>query len=254
VTAYAISFARERVVIAADTVFYLPDRQAAPPRILGYGTKVHPLAHLRAAIFGRGIGKLITETAGLVLMAPHLDSIERVAGTMPQMLRAVTGRYCRSAGIDDPSAYGMAEVYLVGWSEADRRMRFWVWGNIDDWHGFADDGSGTLYRMLAMPPLPDDEMPARRGSLDAHLVAVMAAERRFFEARPECGVMVGGEVQAWQITRNGISQRVIHRFPDLGRPRDTGLLARLASGAERIDMTERLFTAAEMRDPRGPAA
>jgi hypothetical protein len=41
-TAYAISFARERVVIAADTVFYLPDRQAAAPRILGYGTKGSP--------------------------------------------------------------------------------------------------------------------------------------------------------------------------------------------------------------------
>jgi hypothetical protein len=66
-TAYAISFARERVVVAADTVFYLPDRQAAPPRIVGYGTKIHPLAHLRAAIFGRGISKLITETAGLAL-------------------------------------------------------------------------------------------------------------------------------------------------------------------------------------------
>jgi hypothetical protein len=235
VTGYAISFGRERVVIAADTAIYLPARPPAPQQVVGYTSKVYPLAHLRAAIFGRGVAQIIAETAMLVGLAPPLGTIEAVAEAMPSLLRATTERYCSLAGIDDPAKYLLGEVYLAGWSEAESRMRAYLWQNWDDWQQPRAPGD---YGAFALPPLPDEEMPARRGSLDAHLVAVMRAQRRFFEAHPEHGVVVGGEVQRWEITRMGISQRVIHRFPDFGRSLD-------ADFAAPINMAARLFTAGE---------
>ena len=76
-------------------------------------SKVHPLAHHRAAIFGRGMAQIIAEAAVLVGLSPQLCTIEQVAEAMPKLLRLVTVRYCRSADIEDPRAYGLAEVYLV---------------------------------------------------------------------------------------------------------------------------------------------
>ncbi len=57
------------------------------------GRKVHPLAHLHAAIFGRGMSGICVEAIGLIEMAPQLDTIERVAEAIPGFLRHATARY-----------------------------------------------------------------------------------------------------------------------------------------------------------------
>jgi hypothetical protein len=253
-TAYAVYLARERVVVASDTAAFLPDRRA--PRLLGHITKVLPLAHLRAAIFGRGMQMIITGAAGLVALSPNLDTIEKVAGAMPEALERATARYCLDAGIENHAAYGLVEACLAGWSETERRMRMWCWCNTEGWQP-RDDDNGAQYGLVAMPRLPDTEMPPRRGSLDAQLVAVMKAERQFFEANADWGVMVGGEVQAWDITRDGLRQRVIHRFPDYGRPHDgADLLKRIMTGEEPFNLADQLFPTSEMRrtDDLPPAA
>jgi hypothetical protein len=74
----------------------------------------------------------------------------------------------------------------------------------------------------------------------------MKAQRRFYEAHPGLG-MVGGEVELWTLSRKGLNQRVAYRFSDRDRADD--LLARIESGAEPLKpITERLFSAAEMRE------
>src|SRR5204863_485955 len=83
---------------------------------------------------------------------------------------AETLRYCRATDIgDDLTAYGLVELFLVGWSEAERRMRSWFWANAENFAPRID--VMPLGETTAIPPLPDYEMPPRRGSLDAHLVA-----------------------------------------------------------------------------------
>jgi hypothetical protein len=47
-TAYACRFANDRVVIAADTAIYVPDRPPVKPQVIGYTSKVYPLAFLHA--------------------------------------------------------------------------------------------------------------------------------------------------------------------------------------------------------------
>jgi hypothetical protein len=239
-TAYAVYLHRERVVIAGDTAVFLPGN---PPRLVGFTSKIIPLAHLRAAIFGRGMQVIIARAAGLVALSPNLDTIERVAAAMPEALERATARYCADAGIENPAAYGLAEAYLAGWSAAERRMRLWCWSNYENWEP-RDDDNGAFYGLLSVPCLPDADMPARQGPLDAQLVAVMKAERQYFEAHPDFGVMVGGEVQAWDITRDGMRQRVIHTFVD--NP-DRDLLARVLDGEEPYSVADNLVPVAEMR-------
>jgi hypothetical protein len=238
VTGYAISFGRERVVIAADTAVFIPDR---PPRLIGFTSKVHPLAHLRAAILSRGMMKITRLAISMIALMPELDTIERVAEAMQRTLQIATERYCSDYGIDDPAGYGMAELFLVGWSEVGQRMRLWYWSNIDGYQP-RNDG-GALYRTISIPQLPADEMPAKRGTLAAHLVSVMKAVRRFYEAHPGLG-MIGGEVEVWSISRAGLSMRSAYRFPDDLPAGTDELLARI----EHVNITERLFTAAEIRE------
>jgi hypothetical protein len=245
VTAFAVYLARERCVVAGDTAVFLPGK---PPRLVGYTSKVYPLAHVRAAVFGRGQQRIITGAAGLVALCPRLDTIEKVAEGLPDLLRLATQHYCREIGLaGDPAGFGLVEAYLAGWSVAQRRMRLWQFQNIED---FAprDDEAGRHYGLLALPRLPDEDMPPRGGSLDAQLAEVMQAEQLFFEAHPEWGVLVGGEVQAWNLTRDELRQRVIHRFPDYGRPHDgADLLKRIMTGEEPYSVAEHLVPAAEMR-------
>jgi len=72
---------------------------------------------------------------------------------------------------------------------------------------------------------------------------VMKAVRRFYEAHPGLG-MIGGEVEVWSISRAGLSMRSAYRFPDDLPAGTDELLARI----EHVNITERLFTAAEIRE------
>jgi hypothetical protein len=246
VTGYAINLTPRRVVIASDTAVFLPDR---PPRLIGFTSKVRPLAHLRAAIFARGMLKIARLAISMLELMPELATIEGVAEAMQRTLQIATERYCIDYGIDDPAEYLLAEVYLVGWSESARRMRLWYWANTDGYEPRHD--GGTLYRTISIPQLPDAEMPARRGTLEAQLVSVMKAVRRFYEAHPALG-MIGGEVELWSISRAWISMRSAHRFPDALPARSGELLA----SADHVDIKKRLFTAAEMPEAAlaGPKA
>ena len=57
-------------------------------------------------------------------------------------------------------------------------------------------------------------MPIRRGALDGYLVGVMKAQRSMFEANPEGGALLGGQMQKWSVSRDGIAQTVLCRFVD----------------------------------------
>jgi hypothetical protein len=203
VTAYALHLARDKAVLASDTCAYVPSGQ-----VMGSLSKVFPQAHLGGVLFGRGTVQILAETACIVGQMPQLDSIEAAAEALPGVLRAVARRYQRNTATVE--GVTLAEVLLLGWSECDKRMKLHYWTDTDDWQPCVVDGGAP--RLLALPQLPADLMPARKGSLDRQLVEVMQAHRRHFG--PETGVIVGGEVQRWTIDRTGISVRTIHRLAD----------------------------------------
>ena len=138
-------------------------------------------AHLGALLFGRGPLVISAETALRIHLAPGIRDLDELVALM----RGFASRRGDAA----------CEVYMVGWSARARRMRFWAWCSHADWQPLTDCGQATV---IALPK--PEPMRARRGALDGYLVGVMKAQRRMFEADPEGGALLGGQVQKWSVS------------------------------------------------------
>jgi hypothetical protein len=105
-------------------------------------------------------------------------------------------------------------------------------------------------------------MPKPAGSIDQQLVAIMLAEQEQFRTHREemGGARLGGEIQAWTVTPEGISPRVIYRFPDYEATLHAGaaVAQRIIRGDEVVDVAAGLVPVGEMRaagdDARGAAS
>jgi hypothetical protein len=170
-------------------------------------------------------------------------------------LRDATTRYCTEHDIADPAAYGLAEIGFAGWSSAENRMRLYYYFNAEDYEP-KDDG-GEYYGMLSMPILDPADMPPAVGSIDKQLVAVMLAEQKLFaDNREEMGgARLGGEIQVWTITPEGISQRVIYKFNSYENDMHAGaaVARRILDGREIIDVASGLVPIGEIRMATDPA-
>lgn len=251
-TAYAIDLRPERVTIASDTLMLIPDRHQVRP--MGHATKVHPLAHLRAALFGRGMHQIPAGAHAVLALNTRLHSVEDAAAVLPEVLANITAQYCAAVGIADPAAYGLAEIMLCGWSEAEQRMRMWHCLNTEGYT--TRDDQRRQYGVLPVPMLPDAAMPSLDGSLDDQLVAVLLAEDRWFRDHPEImgAGRLGGEIQGWAIDRDGLSMRVLYRWPDYDETlRGSELFDRISRGDEPVDLAAGLFPAGQMRCPAASA-
>lgn len=244
-TAYALFFKPARLIVASDTLGYIPSRTEVRP--LGFLSKVFPLAHLKAVIFSRGQMQIPAHAAMCLGLDPAVHTIEAAAEALPEILTKVTEQYCAEQDIDDPDSLAIAEVVLAGWSEAERRCRVWYFFNGTGYEP-QDDG-GENYGLLALPGLP--EMPQATGSLDKQLIAIMHAEQRYFDDNPDLmhGMRLGGEIQSWTIDREGISQRVIYRYPDYAETLHAGaaVAARIARGDEHVSVADGLTPTAEAK-------
>lgn len=251
-TAFAVSFSKSRVIVCADTLAYSPDRVEAKP--LGFFSKVFPLPHLKAVVFGRGMMQIPAAAALWLSLSPQINTIETAAAELQTALRDATERYCAEHDIADPTAYGMAEIALAGWSEAERRMKIFYYFNGTN---YAMEEAGTEhYGMLSMPILP--QMPPLSGPIDKQLIAIMHAEQRYFADNAEemGGARLGGEVQAWTITPEGISQRVIYKFNSYENDLHAGaaVAQRIISGRETVDVAAGLVPIGDVRMATDAAA
>jgi hypothetical protein len=80
VTAFAIDFRRNRVIVAGDTLAYVPDRTEARP--LGYFSKIFPVAHLKAVLFCRGQMQIGAAAALWLSLSPNINTIEDAAAEL----------------------------------------------------------------------------------------------------------------------------------------------------------------------------
>lgn len=220
-TAFAIQLGARRVAIAADTLVYLPDRRQVRP--MGFTNKVLALPHLRAALFGRGQHELCTR-AWIELMAdPSRTSVEAVAAKLPAMLRSIAEAYCRREDLPDYREIGLLELVLVGWSPRANRIRLWQFLSYRDF--VSEEADKSLQGFMTLPRLPAVYVPVVAGRPPtAALIEGVLACGRYFEAEPDvnCGMRIGGEVIATEITPKGVSVRVVHRFADY---EETGVAA-----------------------------
>ena len=252
-TAFAISFARDRVVVASDTLGYAPDRHEAKP--LGFVSKIIPLPHIHAVLFGRGQMSIIYQAAVELMRAPNLFDVEDAALALPAALRTITAAYADDNDIEEWGTVGLAEVALAGWSDRGRRMRFFEFFNLKGYaleQDTAADLKGSVF--TTTPRLPPDRTPAVAGmNIDQALVALMRAERDFFADNSDLmgGAVIGGEIVAWQLDRDAaISHRTLYRFPDYVQTKTAAaaVFSRLARGDIEINLNEALVPADEALD------
>ena len=212
-TAIAILFERNRMMIAADTLGYAPDRKSVRP--LGFISKVMIIPHLRGVLFSRGMFQVTVESAASLLLSPQLATIEAAADALPEILIGHTEKYAARQGISDWPRLGLLELVFAGWSETENRMKLWQYISSDLFRPREDEEGH--YGSLSFPRLPPKyAVVAADLSESDRLVAMVKAIDQYFTDEPgiNCGQRVGGEIIVTDIVPSGIATRRLYRFAD----------------------------------------
>jgi len=249
-TAFAVDFQRDRLVVAGDTLGYTPDRVEARP--LGYIPKVIPLPHVRGVIFGRGMQAIVVRAAAYLMLSPALYTIEAAAEALPNALYEISEEYADQVGLIDWRSVGLLECVLAGWSEAEGRMRMWSFASYERYKPYADHGAAN-YGLLQFPRLPAKYAPCTDGmTRDESLVAIIEGAGQLFAdpAAQMGGARVGGEVIAIEVRPHGMSQRTLYRFPDYEEMMHAGAATtgRFERGDLDVDIAAGLVPIAEAVD------
>jgi hypothetical protein len=208
-TAAAISYYADKIVMAADSAAYGDDGTV-------YGTicKIYTLPTLRALLFARGKLAITLNVVRQILLTPPLYSIEDAADAMPAFLLHAAEAWADSIDIDLPTG-NYHECLLAGWSAAEGRARQWHFTSADGFkqHGEFDRRYGGPY---AWPMLPADYMPLDRStdSTEQKLAAVLTAINRWCGDNSEAlnGVRLGGAMLAMSLTEAGATYSTIGSF------------------------------------------
>lgn len=226
---------RERGFLMTDGAFY--DETGMP---LGFGSKVFAIPNLNAVIAARGFAGICP------LIAPNLSVRfasfdEMVENVEPDLVRFAdeNAQHLEAVGFPD------FELHIMGWSEKHRRPRHFMFGTREQ-EDEDDDPPFTLVEndsYVVAPPITDDErfrvlpqlgvflgMPEFTEDMKTkfdpvlHGVPIMQAQRRSldtFVGRDGDNVLcsVGGHIAVAEVGPDGVSQRILHRWPDVaGQP------------------------------------
>jgi hypothetical protein len=212
----------QAVHICTDGASYLPDG-----RVMAIGTKVFTAPNLPMALAVRG-------PAGAAFhLGPALtwrqESFDGVVCTIEETLPVVFSQYVKQFDCG-----GEAEIILTGWSEYHGRCAAYFI-RTHDWTPPATVrnlwGREHCVELTTLTPLPFrlvklgafaafpsvavDDLGERQ--IGRRMLQVMEAQRALdlcdFELE-STGHVVGGFAQLTTITRDAISQRIIHRWPD----------------------------------------
>jgi hypothetical protein len=255
-TAFALTYTPNRVIVASDTLGYVPNRREAKP--LGFIPKILPLPHLQSLLFGRGQMALLYRAGLEFMLAPQLRHVEAAAEVLPDLMRKLTSNYAIEMDLPaDWESLGIFEGYLIGWSEQVGRMRAWQFSNTTSYRLVGDTAPKSI--VATCPELPAARWPSTAGlSPDRQLIALMKALRSYFEDEPEllCGARLGGEIVSWELRPGGmLSHRVLERFSDYQEVRNAGaaVASRIArDGNDQFDLADALVSTSQMRSIPAP--
>jgi hypothetical protein len=252
-TAFALEMTRDRFTVCADSLGYTIN--GGKPLTVAM-QKVIPLPALRAVIYSRGMFQITVHVAAELMMRYDIQDIEHAAEILPELLSTATERVCALHDIEtDPAELMMLEFTLAGWSERDRRVKWWDFNNYEGYAASEPLVTDTR-RIWGSPSLPAEYKPTVPAGMapERQLVEVMKAQRRHFAENPAmAGAIIGGEVHATTVTEAGISHRVLYRFPDYAAMKTAcaAVAARLYRGddPEALDIEAGMTPVADGVDP-----
>lgn len=207
--------------IATDSAVYMADRE-----VMTYGPKTHLLPHLRCAFAGRGSTAFQAQAAAVLAYATNrtrcIDGLlpivqEQLLAVREQMLPCM-----EEAGQTD------AQTFLVGWSDNERRVigfeLSYFEENGDRFH--PERLADTCYLTPGTDDVPSQYRPdygvwpLRRLTRepDAFMVYAMKKQRQaaidLGDTIPAWRGWIGGDIMFTEITKHGVRQRSILRWPD----------------------------------------
>jgi hypothetical protein len=236
-TAFSVWYQKDRVIIAGDTLAYTPDRVETRP--MGFIDKIIPLPRFKAVIFSRGMYQIAAQAALGLMLDPRLVTIEDAAEALPSMLHEISEEYAAQQDIEDYTKLGLAEIMLVGWSEAAGRPGLWQYLSFQRYE--IQDASGAPHGVLAMPQMSKACVQDENLSIDKRLVeTILNVGQHFRETNDPA--RIGGEINAVEITAAGMSFRTLHRFADYEEMRhaSAATLARVVRGDLRVSVADGL--------------
>ena len=206
-TAYAIDFRADRLVVASDTRCYSHNYT------LGHMSKIHVLPHLRSVALFRGACDVQLGAVARLFLSPQILCIEDAAAKFPSILCELTESYYdihADVLTDDMNDREVCHATLVGWSEAEQRMRAFQFFSPDEYQVHEVHDYGGVW---AWPAIPRAYLPLDRTAdpMDDKLIGVLEAIDRFCVENPEHvgGARLGGSVVKTVVTEKTIATTTI---------------------------------------------
>ncbi|WP_427024853.1 hypothetical protein ACP4J4_02640 [Aureimonas ureilytica] len=227
-TAINVFVRPDRAFLMTDGAFYLPDGH-----IVGFGNKAMPIPNLNAAIAVRGLQKVVAEFA--FDFSIRYRNFDDLAARLQDDLSEWQDLRARDAGY---TAWSDVDLYVVGWSDDEQRMKAL---NFMTRAGGTDYAVGEVEEIgeFTVGPYPSDEEwfvnlrslgaslegddAVRRFDPIRHGIPIMEAQRRMMVDPAEMGSaftgttpisLVGGHITLTEVSKDGVSQRVVYRWAD----------------------------------------
>jgi len=205
-TAIAYDYRADRVVLASDSAVF--DDAGAHH---GYGPKIHAFPTSRSAFFSRGKSHISLRVVQLLLIKPTLHTLEDQIEALPKYLTLASREFYKGHGLDVPDG-NYYEALIVGWSEAEQRMRSASFYALDGFvpHTEHDKSYGGPF---CWPLIPQECMPMDRSAdtTEQKLLAVLNAIDTWAIAHADeiNNYRLGGDVQCVTLHEASISYRTI---------------------------------------------
>jgi len=218
-TAINVFLRRDRAIMMTDATVYPRNGE-----VIGMGTKAFPMPKINAVLAARGAQRAAMDLA--FKMSMIYDDYDHMAAKAARDL----ARWHEEAVVSLAHEVQQdIQVVVAGWSERLRRPAGFLYDS---------SGDGEFAHMDELDdvqaPALDDIEEARLRSIGCepgvhfttatfdpvkHGIPLMEAQRRMKIVIPDIAGnqsihIVGGHILLSEVSRNGISQRVIHQWPD----------------------------------------
>lgn len=236
-TAIVVVKSSSRISLLSDRAYYEADG-----RVVVIDRKVHAVASWNGAIHGRG------NVAGIMIATAAAESFGSFDEFVAESAGTIEAHYRAALDAGQLSGQTMIEVHALGWSEERDQPEAYVFHSDEA----AADGKPTfrwvpsIDQTFISSPVPtmadwywlhrqgaeiDIDYDAETFDAERHGLPLMEVLRRI-RAEPEFlpseAYMVGGGVDLTEITRDGVTQRMLRQWPDVvGEPILPGPLPRV---------------------------
>lgn len=196
----------KRAIVLTDTLCSRGDQPS------GFGSKLTWLPHLHAIVATRG--RTMTQAdaeMGLNGILPLQRGLESVPDELPEHLRIWTQFRADDLRREGRCLDLSAQVFVVGWSRAERHARAWRFFSDNDFDAEELPEGFHIEPDVSGGKLPRNVTPQQM--IEAAKIQKKAMDRQA-QSTGDGGPCIGGELWACEITFAGFNLKRVHTFEE----------------------------------------